>query len=79
MLLYTLLHLTGVKAADPQYEIRGHPPVSLDDIKGFRQLTSRVPRPSRVPLDVGVETTSGPLGQGVASVGMAIGRWAAQH
>ncbi|MCI0549095.1 MAG: transketolase [Candidatus Rokubacteria bacterium] len=79
MLLYALLHLTGVRAVDPQYEILGHPSVSLDDIKAFRQLGSRCPGHPEYRWTSGVETTTGPLGQGVAtSVGMAIaGRWSA--
>ena len=73
MLLYALLHLTGVKAVDPDYEIVGTPSVSLDDIKNFRQLGSRCPGHPEYHWTSGVETTTGPLGQGVAtSVGMAI-------
>jgi transketolase len=73
MLLYALLHLTGVKAVDPDYEIVGTPAVSLDDIKNFRQLGSRCPGHPEYHWTSGVETTTGPLGQGVAtSVGMAI-------
>ena len=53
MLLYSLLHLTGVQAVDPQYEVLGQPSVTLDDIKRFRQLGIEVRRPSGVPLDVG--------------------------
>ena len=52
MLLYSLLHLTGVKAVDPDYEVVGQPAVTLDDIKHFRQLDSKCPGPPRVPLDV---------------------------
>ena len=73
MLLYSILHLTGVKAVDPQYETLGHPSVSLDDIKRFRQLDSKCPGHPEYRWTSGVETTTGPLGQGVAvSVGMAI-------
>ena len=43
MLLYSLLHLTGVQAVDPQYEVLGRPSVTLDDIKHFRQLGSKAP------------------------------------
>ncbi len=77
MLLYSLLHLTGVKAVDPNYEIVGEPAVTLDDIKRFRQLGSKTPGHPEYRLVSGVETTTGPLGQGVAnSVGMAIAeRW----
>jgi len=81
MLLYSMLHLTGVLAVDPQYEIVGRPTVSLDDIKHFRQLDSRCPGHPEYHWTSGVETTTGPLGQGVAtSVGMAIaGLWQANH
>ncbi len=79
MLLYSMLYLTGVKAVDPDYEIVGKPPVSLDDIKTFRQLGSRCPGHPEYRWTSGVETTTGPLGQGVAtSVGMAIAnKWLA--
>ena len=66
MLLYALLHLAGVKAKDG-------PAVSLDDIKQFRQLDSKCPGHPEHGLTAGVETTTGPLGQGCGnSVGMAI-------
>jgi len=79
MLLYSMLYLTGVKAVDPDYEIVGEPSVSLDDIKTFRQLGSRCPGHPEYRWTSGVETTTGPLGQGVAtSVGMAIAnKWLA--
>ncbi len=79
MLLYSMLHLTGVKAVDPDYEIVGKPSVSLDDIKTFRQLGSRCPGHPEYRWTSGVEATTGPLGQGVAaSVGMAIAnKWLA--
>ena len=81
MLLYSLLHLAGVKAVDPCYEVLGSLSVSLDDIKRFRQLDSKCPGHPEYRWTSGVETTTGPLGQGVAdSVGMAIaGRWMAGH
>jgi len=73
MLLYSLLHLADVQAVDDQYETLGRPSVSLDDIKNFRQLHSHTPGHPEYRLTSGVETTTGPLGQGVAnSVGMAI-------
>jgi len=73
MLLYSLLHLAGVKAVDPDYEVVGDPAVSLADIESFRQLDSRAPGHPEYRWTSGVETTTGPLGQGVAtSVGMAI-------
>jgi transketolase len=81
MLLYSILHLTGVKAVNPQYERLGELSVTLDDIERFRQLDSRCPGHPEYRWTSGVETTTGPLGQGVAtSVGMAIaGRWMASH
>jgi transketolase len=77
MLLYSLLHLTGVKAVNPKYETLGELSVTLDDIKQFRQLDGKCPGHPEYRWTSGVETTTGPLGQGVAnSVGMAIGaRW----
>jgi len=79
MLLYSVLHLTGTRAVDPDYEVLGRPSVSLDDIKTFRQRGSRCAGHPEYRWTSGVETTTGPLGQGVAtSVGMAIGeRWLA--
>lgn len=81
MLLYALLHLTGVKAVNPNYEIVGDLAVTLEDIKRFRQLDSKTPGHPEYRLVSGVETTTGPLGQGVAnSVGMAISeRWLASY
>ena len=80
-LLYSLLHLAGVKAVNAQYERRGELSVSLEDIKKFRQLDSKCPGHPEYRWTSGVETTTGPLGQGVAtSVGMAIAsRWMAAH
>ena len=80
-LLYSLLHLTGVKAVDERYERLGTPTVSLDDLKKFRQLDSKCPGHPEYHWTSGVETTTGPLGQGIAtSVGMAIGaNWLASH
>src|SRR5260370_13577825 len=74
MLLYSLIHLAGVQAKDG-------PALSLDDIKQFRQLDSKCPGHPEYGLTVGVETTTGPLGQGCGnSVGMAIAsRWLAAH
>ena len=72
-LLYSMLHLTGVKAVDEKYERLGTPTVSLDDLKRFRQLDSKCPGHPEYHWTSGVETTTGPLGQGIAtSVGMAI-------
>ena len=73
MLLYSLIHLTGIKAINPSYEQVGREAVTLDDIKTFRQAGSRCPGHPEYGWTTGVETTTGPLGQGAAtSVGMAI-------
>jgi len=75
MLLYSLLHLTEVRAVNKDYETLGEVSVPLDAIRNFRQLDSRCPGHPEYRWTSGVETTTGPLGQGVAtSVGMAIGR-----
>ncbi len=81
MLLYSLLHLCGVKAVNGQYERLGQPSVTLDDIKRFRQLESKCPGHPEYRWTSGIETTTGPLGQGVAtSVGMAMAeRWMADY
>ena len=81
MLLYSILHLTGIKAVDDKYETVGQPTVTIDDIKKFRQLDSKCPGHPEYRWTSGVETTTGPLGQGVAtSVGLAIGaQWMASH
>ncbi len=80
-LLYSLLHLTGVKAVNPKYELLGELSVPLDELKRFRQLGSRCPGHPEYRWTSGVEATTGPLGQGVAtSVGMAIAaRWKSAH
>jgi transketolase len=73
MLLWSLLHLTGTRAVNADYERLGQPAVSLDDIRRFRQLGSKAPGHPEYRWVSGVEATTGPLGQGVAnSVGMAI-------
>jgi transketolase len=79
MLLYSLLYLAEVRAVDPDYEVVGDPAVGLGDIESFRQLGSRAPGHPEYRWTSGVETTTGPLGQGVAtSVGMAIAsKWQA--
>src|SRR5467141_2549723 len=75
MLLYSLLHLTEVRAVNKDYETLGEVSVPLDSIKNFRQLDSRCPGHPEYRWTSGVETTTGPLGQGVAtSVGMASAR-----
>ena len=79
MLLYSTLHLAGVKLVNSKGEVQNELSVTLDEIKRFRQLDSRTPGHPESHLTTGVETTTGPLGQGVGnSVGMAIaGKWLA--
>ena len=81
MLLYSLLHLSGVERLDRHGKKLNTPAVSLDDIKQFRQLDSVCPGHPEYRITTGVETTTGPLGQGCGnSVGMAMAeRWAAAH
>ncbi len=78
-LLWALLHLTGTRAVDPDYEVLGTQAVTMDDLKTFRQLGSHSPGHPEYRWTSGVEATTGPLGQGVAtSVGMAVaGQWLA--
>jgi transketolase len=80
-LLWSLLYLSRVRAVDPDYEVLGRAAVTMDDLKTFRQLGSRCPGHPEYRWTSGVEATTGPLGQGVAtSVGMAIaGRWLAER
>jgi transketolase len=81
MLLYAMLHLAGVKAVNADYERLGELSVTLEDIRRFRQVGSKCPGHPEYHLTSGVETTTGPLGQGCGnSVGMALaGRWQAAH
>ncbi|HYR43650.1 MAG TPA: transketolase, partial [Terriglobia bacterium] len=81
MLLWSVLHLTKTRAVNAEYEILGQPSVTLDDIRRFRQLDSKAPGHPEYHWVSGVETTTGPLGQGVAtSVGMAIAeKWLASR
>src|SRR5271167_2971674 len=81
MLLWSVLFLTRTRAVNAQYERLGEPAVTLDDIRHFRRLDSKAPGHPEYHLVSGVETTTGPLGQGVAtSVGMAIAsKWMAAH
>jgi transketolase len=81
MLLWSVLHLTRTQAVNADYERLGHPSVSLDDIRHFRQLDSKAPGHPEYHWVSGVETTTGPLGQGVAtSVGMGIAqKWLANR
>jgi len=81
MLLWSVLHLTRTRAVNSEYERLGHFAVTLDDIRHFRQLDSKAPGHPEYRWVSGVETTTGPLGQGVAtSVGMAIAqKWLAHR
>src|SRR5262245_54680870 len=81
MLLWSALHLSGTRAVNADYERLGKPSVTLDDIRRFRQLDSKAPGHPEYHWVSGVETTTGPLGQGIAtSVGMAIAeKWLANR
>src|SRR5881296_1070333 len=81
MLLWSALHLTKTQAVNAEYERLGQPSVALEDSRRFRQLNSKAPGHPEYHWVSGVETTTGPLGQGVAtSVGMAIAqKWLAHH
>jgi len=81
MLLYAILYVAQVRGTNPEYESTGEYAITLDDIKRFRQIDSKTPGHPEYRLTAGVETTTGPLGQGVGtSVGMAISaKWLATH
>src|SRR3984893_4864564 len=81
MLLWSVLYLTQTQAVNADYEQLGKPSVTLDDIRRFRQIDSKAPGHPEYHWVSGVETTTGPLGQGIAtSVGMAIAqKWLADH
>jgi transketolase len=81
MLLYALLHLTGVRRITGEDSVEQEVAVSLEDIKKFRQLDSSTPGHPEYRWTSGVETTTGPLGQGISnSVGMAMAsQWLANH
>ena len=81
MLLYSMLHLSAVRSVNPKYETLGELSVSLDDIRAFRQLGSKCPGHPEYRWTSGVEATTGPLGQGVAtSVGMAAAaKWMSEY
>lgn len=73
MLLYSVLHLVGVKATDKHGKVLDRPAIRLEDIKNFRQLNSPCAGHPEYGEAAGIETTTGPLGQGVGnSVGLAI-------
>ncbi|HEY5289858.1 MAG TPA: transketolase, partial [Caulobacteraceae bacterium] len=79
MLLYALIHLAGVRALGSDGKAAKGPSITLDDIKQFRELGSKCAGHPEHGLAAGIETTTGPLGQGAGnSVGMAIAsRWLA--
>src|SRR5207245_10904545 len=80
MLLWSILHLTGVQAVNADYANLGQPSVTLDDIRRFRQLDSKAPGHPEYHWQSGVETTTAPLGHGVAtSLGMAIAQTWLEH
>jgi transketolase len=81
MLLYSTLHLTGVRAYTLEGEVLKEPAISMDEIKRFRQLDSKTPGHPESHITSGIETTTGPLGQGAGnSVGMAIAsKWLAAN
>ena len=81
MLVYSLLHLAKVQAADEDGKVLNRPAVSMDEVKNFRQPGSATPGHPEYHHTTGVEATTGPLGQGVSmSVGMAIAeKWLASH
>jgi transketolase len=81
MLLYATLYLAGVREVDKNGEVLKELAIPMEEIKRFRQLGSRTPGHPESHLATGVETTTGPLGQGVGnSLGIAIaGRWLAAN
>ena len=81
MLLYATLHLAGVRLVNSKGEVTNHLAVSMEEIKRFRQIDSRTPGHPESHLTTGVETTTGPLGQGAGnSVGMAIAsKWLGEN
>jgi transketolase len=81
MLLYATLHLVGVKQVSRDGKILDTPAISMDEIKRFRQLDSKTPGHPESHMTSGVETTTGPLGQGCGnSVGMAIAsKWLGEN
>jgi transketolase len=73
MLVYSLIHLAGIREVTPNGEVRNEPSLSLEELRNFRQWGSRTPGHPELKHTSGIETTTGPLGQGCGnSVGMAI-------
>jgi transketolase len=81
MLLYAMLHLAEVREVDKNHQVLKELAMPMEEIKRFRQLGSRTPGHPESHITTGVETTTGPLGQGIGnSVGMAIAsRWLAAN
>jgi transketolase len=81
MLVWSILFLTQTQAVNADYESLGKPAVTLDEIRRFRHVDSKTPGHPEYHWVSGVETTTGPLGQGIAnSVGMAIAeKWLASR
>lgn len=81
MLLYSLIHLAGIRHVTPEGKVTDHPSLPLEELKNFRQWGSHTPGHPEYGHATGVETTTGPLGQGCGnSVGMALAeRWLAAH
>ena len=67
MLLYAMLHLTGVRQVDENHQVLKELAVPMEEIKRFRQLGSRTPGHPESHITSGIETTTGPLGQGVGN------------
>lgn len=81
MLLYALIHLSGIREVTPDGTVLDKPALPMEEIKRFRQLDSKTPGHPESHITTGVETTTGPLGQGAGnSVGMAIAsKWLAAN
>jgi transketolase len=81
MLLYSMLYLAEVRRVDKDGKVLNEPTLPMEELKRFRQLGSRTPGHPESHITSGIETTTGPLGQGVGnSVGMAIGaKWMAAN
>ncbi len=81
MLLYSLIHLTGIKNIDEHGKVLNEPSLPIEQLQKFRQLGSKTPGHPEHEYTAGVETTTGPLGQGIGNaVGMAIAqKWMAGY